>query len=204
MVLHAQEAPISPEEIAHALAEAALEKKAHDLAILDMRGLIDYADVFVIVSASNRRQVQAIAEEVRMQAKQELGLIATGVEGLSAARWVLVDFGDVVVHVFDQPLRGFYDLDGLWSDAPRLPLPEGAEQEDEAIMRHLGEHEIRPQRQQPCRATSEHEGDTAACGRVLDRDERQHDGDEGDGGDGARQVGRDDEPVRHGEGIAHP
>lgn len=122
------EAPISPEEVASALAEAALDKKALDLAILDMRGLIDYADVFVICSASNRRQVQAIAEEVRLQAKNDLGLQTVGMEGLQAARWVLVDFGDVVVHVFDQALRGFYNLDGLWSDAPRLPLPEGAEQ----------------------------------------------------------------------------
>lgn len=123
-----QEAPISPEDVALALAEAALDKKALDLAILDVRGLIDYADIFVICSASNRRQVQAIAEAVRLKGKHDLGLAAVGVEGLQAARWVLVDFGDVVVHVFDAPLRGFYNLDGLWSDAPRLPLPEGAEQ----------------------------------------------------------------------------
>lgn len=122
-----QEAPISPEDVALALAEAALDKKALDLAILDMRGLIDYADVFVICSGSNRRQVQAIAEGVRLKGKHDLGLPPVGVEGLAAARWVLVDFGDVVLHVFDAPLRGFYNLDGLWSDAPRLPLPEGAE-----------------------------------------------------------------------------
>ncbi len=123
-----REAAISPQEIALALATAALDKKALDLAILDMRGLIDYADVFVICSGSNRRQVQAIAEAVRLAGKRDLGLAPAGIEGLQAARWVLVDFGDVVVHVFDAPLRGFYDLDGLWSDAPRLPLPEGAEQ----------------------------------------------------------------------------
>ena len=114
--------------MAHLLALAALEKKAHDLAILDMRGLIDYADVFVICSATNRRQVKAIAEEVRRCGKRDHGLKCAVVEGLEAARWVLVDFSDVVVHVFDDPLRGFYDLDGLWADAPRLPLPEGAEQ----------------------------------------------------------------------------
>jgi len=114
--------------MAHLLALAALEKKAHDLAILDMRGLIDYSDVFVICSATNRRQVKAIAEEVRRSGKRDHGFTFSGVEGLEAARWVLVDFGDVVVHVFDDPLRGFYDLDGLWADAPRLPLPEGAEE----------------------------------------------------------------------------
>lgn len=122
-----QEAPISQDDIALVLAEAALDKKALDLAILDMRGLIDYADTFVICSGSNRRQVQAIAEAVRLKGKHDLETPPVGVEGLQAARWVLVDFGEVVVHVFDQPLRGFYNLDGLWSDAPRMPLPEGAE-----------------------------------------------------------------------------
>jgi len=119
--------PIEPESIAHALATAAVEKKAVDLAILDMRTLVDYCDVFVICSATNRRQVQAIAEYVRSYGKRELGLQPQAIEGLEAARWVLVDFGDVVLHVFDQPLRGFYNLDGLWVDAPRLPVPAGAE-----------------------------------------------------------------------------
>jgi ribosome-associated protein len=97
------------------------------MAILDMRELVDYCDVFVICSATNRRQVQAIAEAVRSFGKKELGLKPQATEGLEAARWVLVDFGDVVLHVFDQPLRGFYNLDGLWSDAPRLPVPEGSD-----------------------------------------------------------------------------
>ena len=88
-----------------------------------MRGLIDYADVFILCSAGNRRQVQAIAHAVRQLAKHELKLLAHGVEGLEAARWVLVDFGEVVVHIFDEPLRGFYNLDGLWNDAPRLDVP---------------------------------------------------------------------------------
>lgn len=122
------EAPIRPEDVAHALAEAVLDKKGLDIVILDMRGLIDYADVFVLCSATNRRQVKAIAEEVRLKGKHELGIQTVGVEGLQAARWVLVDFGDVVVHVFDAPLRGFYNLDGLWADAPRIPPPEGAEE----------------------------------------------------------------------------
>lgn len=120
------EAPIRPEDLAQSIAEAALDKKGQDLAILDMRGLIDYADVFVICSATNRRQVQAIAEAARLKGKHEHGIATVGVEGMQAARWVLVDFGDVILHVFDAPLRGFYNLDGLWSDAPRLPLPAGA------------------------------------------------------------------------------
>ncbi len=119
------EDPIEPEDVATELAKAALEKKAFDLAILDMRGLVDYCDIFVICSARNRRQVQGIAEGVRVHGKKKLRLKQHAIEGLEAARWVLVDFGDVVLHVFDEPMRGFYNLDGLWSDAPRLEAPEG-------------------------------------------------------------------------------
>lgn len=93
--------------------------------ILDLRGLVDYTDIFVLCTARNPRHVQAIADEVRRVAKRELGIPCAGVEGLPAARWVLVDFESVVVHVFDQPMRGFYNLDGLWADAPRLPFAAG-------------------------------------------------------------------------------
>jgi ribosome-associated protein len=120
-----REAPIEPQEVATILAKVALDMKAADVVLLDMRALVDYCDVFVICSATNRRQVQAIAEAVRVYGKRDLGLRQHDIEGLQAARWVLVDFGDVVVHVFDQPMRGFYNLDGLWSDAPRLIAPEG-------------------------------------------------------------------------------
>ncbi|NCG19975.1 MAG: ribosome silencing factor [Rhodobacterales bacterium] len=118
-----QEAPIQPEQLAQAFATVALDHKAQDVVILDMRGLIDYADIFVLCTANNRRQVQAIAESVRQYSKKELKTFPNSVEGADAARWVLVDFGDVVVHVFDEPHRGFYDLDGLWLDAPRLATP---------------------------------------------------------------------------------
>lgn len=121
-----QEVPIQAETLAAALAGAALEKKAFDLLILDMRDLVGYTDTFVIVSARNRRQVQAIADEVRKVGKEQFGILPKGMEGLEAARWVLVDFGSVVVHIFDEPLRPFYDLDGLWRDAPRLPVPQPA------------------------------------------------------------------------------
>jgi ribosome-associated protein len=94
-----------------------------------MRDLVAYTDVFVLLSARNRRQVEAIADEVRRVGKDDLGLTVRGVEGLPAGRWVLVDFGSVVVHIFEESLRGFYNLDGLWSDAPRLPLPEGIDVE---------------------------------------------------------------------------
>jgi ribosome-associated protein len=109
--------------LAAALVRAAIEKKAFDIAILDMRDVVGYTDLFVICSARNRRQVQAIAEATRKAGKELTGAPPKGMEGEEAARWVLVDFGAVVVHVFDEPLRGFYDLDGLWGDAPRVTLP---------------------------------------------------------------------------------
>lgn len=115
---------IEPESVARALAELALERKGMDIAILDMTNLVDYTDVFVLITGRNRRHVAALADELRTYAKNELGLRCEGIEGQGAARWVLVDFGSVVVHIFDEPLRAFYNLDGLWSDAPRLPTPE--------------------------------------------------------------------------------
>ena len=94
-----------------------------------MRELIDYADIFILCSAGNHRQVQAIAHAMRHWAKHEHQLLPNGVEGVEAGRWVLVDFGAVVVHIFDEPLRGFYNLDGLWKDAPRLEVPTTEEVE---------------------------------------------------------------------------
>jgi ribosome-associated protein len=87
--------------------------------ILDLAGVASYCDAFVICHASNRRQVRAVAEGVVDDLRAE-GRRAIGVEGLDASRWVLIDFGDVVVHVFDGPLRGLYDLEALWSDAKRI------------------------------------------------------------------------------------
>jgi len=121
--LHGREDPIEPETIATALAKVASDRKGFDLALLDMRNLVDFTDLFLLVSARNRRHVAALAEEIRQHAKRQLEIPCQGVEGLTASRWVLLDFGTVVVHVFDEPLRGFYNLDGLWSDAPRLPVP---------------------------------------------------------------------------------
>lgn len=125
------EEPIEPQVIAEALTAAASDVKAADLAILDLRGLVDYTDIFVLCTARNPRHVQAIAEEVRRVAKHDLSIPCAGVEGLPGARWVLVDFESVVVHVFDQPMRGFYNLDGLWAEAPRMPLPERAAESGE-------------------------------------------------------------------------
>jgi ribosome-associated protein len=100
---------------------AAAEKKANDLTVLDLRGISSFTDFFVIATGANRRQVQAIADEVVDQLKRS-GTPAARVEGYQNAEWVLLDYGDFVVHVFDDKARRFYDLERLWREARRRDL----------------------------------------------------------------------------------
>ncbi len=97
--------------------ECAADKKAIDLKILDLRDVATFTEFFVIASGSNQRQVQAIADEIREQLKKQNGAVAVRVEGYNAAEWVLVDYGDFIVHIFDKDAREFYDLERLWRDA---------------------------------------------------------------------------------------
>ena len=114
---------IEPLELAHKLVRAALDKKAEKPVLLDVEGIVSYADYFLICSGTSTRQVQAIAEHIEKEGRA-LGVRPLSVEGKVSGRWVLMDFGAVVVHIFDESVRDFYDLEGLWSDAPRCPLPE--------------------------------------------------------------------------------
>ena len=100
---------------------AAAEKKAIDPTVLDLRGISSFTDFFVIVTGANRRQVQAISDEVVEQLKRN-GSPAARVEGHQTAEWVLIDYGDFVVHVFDDKARRFYDLERLWREARRRDL----------------------------------------------------------------------------------
>lgn len=101
----------------------ALDKKAYDLVVLDVRELTTVADFFVICSGRSDTQVQAIARSI--QEALDAGKIRPlAVEGMSRGHWVLMDYGVVVVHVFYQPIREFYDLEGVWMKAPRVELPE--------------------------------------------------------------------------------
>ena len=104
------------------LTEAALEKKACDLVVLEVAALTSISDYFIICAGRSDRQVQSIAqgiEEVAVKA----GSKPYAIEGAGRGHWVLMDFSDVIVHIFYEPVRDFYDLDGLWSDAPRAQLP---------------------------------------------------------------------------------
>ena len=107
---------------ARAVAKAARERKAEEVVILDLRRLGSYTDMLVIASGGSTRQVEAIAESVVQYIKKKARSAPLGVEGLPEARWALIDWGDIVIHVFLDETRHFYDLDGLWMDAPRVPL----------------------------------------------------------------------------------
>jgi ribosome-associated protein len=119
-----QEGP-SPDaqRMAIAAAQAALDKKASDVEIIDVTGKVDYADFLVLLTGGSDRHVGAIADAVD-QSLAKLGYNAISVEGLPRGEWVLIDFVDVVVHVFQESSRSLYDLDGLWMDARRVRLPE--------------------------------------------------------------------------------
>ncbi len=103
------------------IARLASDKKALDVVVLDVRGLASYAEYFVLMTAESEPQLNAIADHVEEQMKAR-GERPLGIEGARGGRWVLIDFGDVVAHVFYQDTRGFYDLEGLWADAPRVPV----------------------------------------------------------------------------------
>jgi ribosome-associated protein len=102
--------------------EAANDKKAIDMIALDLRSLASFTDYFLITSGSNTRQVQAIADSVVDQLKK-VGRRPARVEGYNSAEWVLVDYGDFIIHVFDDKARRFYDLERLWREATRVKLP---------------------------------------------------------------------------------
>lgn len=100
---------------------AAWEKKALDLTVLDLRDIASFTDFFVIATGTNKRQVQAISDEVVEQLKRH-GTRAARVEGYQTAEWILVDYGDFVVHVFDDKARRFYDLERLWRESKRVDV----------------------------------------------------------------------------------
>ena len=112
-------ATITPRQLALLAAKICDDKKAKDIRVLDVQKLTTISDYFIVCSTSNDRQARAIADEMRV-AMKELGKREMGVEGMLDARWVLQDFGDIVVHVFHESQREFYDIEGLWADAKQV------------------------------------------------------------------------------------
>ena len=101
-------------------ARAAADKQAKDIIVLHVGAVLAVAEWFVICDASNPRQVKTIVEEIERRVAEAGGPKARSIEGLEARHWVLMDFGDVVVHVFESQARAYYELERLWSDVPRL------------------------------------------------------------------------------------
>jgi ribosome-associated protein len=101
----------------------AADKKAQELKVLDLRQIATFTEYFVIATGTNQRQVQAISDEISEQLKKQLNSRANRVEGYSTGEWVLLDYGDFIVHVFDKDAREFYDLERLWRDAQKVELP---------------------------------------------------------------------------------
>lgn len=112
-------------QLALLAAQAGIDKKALGIEIIDVRGSVDYADFLVLMTGTSDRHSAAIARGVD-EDLAKLGHKALSVEGLPEANWVLLDFFDIVVHVFSEDARGLYDLSGLWMDASRVPIPHRA------------------------------------------------------------------------------
>ncbi len=102
-------------------AQAAEAKQARNLVVLDVRACTSFTDYFVICSGANSRQIQAIADEIAQKLKKQ-GEYPTSVEGYENAEWVLVDYGDFVVHIFSEKARTYYDLERLWRDAKTIKI----------------------------------------------------------------------------------
>ena len=114
----AQATELAPEELAQRIGEIASEKVAHDIRVFDLREIVSYTDFFVICSGGTERQTKAIHDAIYQQLKDEDGLLPRRVEGLTEARWILMDYLDAVIHIFTPDARSYYRLEQLWGDAP--------------------------------------------------------------------------------------
>ena len=123
---------IQSEILARRLAALADSKKAEDIVVLDMRGLVAYTDFLAICTARNERQARAIVDEVRVRLKRELGLLPGGADDAGEAGWSILDYLDCVLHVFTVEARDRYQLEDLWREAPRLELELDAPEEASA------------------------------------------------------------------------
>jgi ribosome-associated protein len=113
---------LSPERLAQLAASYAADKKAIDIRVLDLRGVSSYTDFFVVCSGNTDRQSKAIHDAVHEGLKKDHGMYPRRVEGVSESRWILMDYFDIVVHVFVPEVREFYRLEQLWGDVPRLDV----------------------------------------------------------------------------------
>jgi ribosome-associated protein len=114
---------LSSLELAMAAARSAHDNRGQQIVVLDLREVTPVFDYFVIVTGASRRQLHAISEDIDNHLEKDLGDKRMGIEGYSDSRWILLDYGSVVIHIFDEETRGYYSLEDLWTDAVRVPLP---------------------------------------------------------------------------------
>ena len=110
---------LTTEQLSELIAGYALDKKARDVVVLDLRGVSGFTDAFVICSGTSDRQAKSIHDGIHIALKNEHGLLPRRVEGVAESRWILMDYLDVVVHIFTPETRDFYRLETLWGDVPR-------------------------------------------------------------------------------------
>lgn len=127
-IIEIEEVQVTPfadldEEVKLALT-CASEKKAFNIVALDLRDVASFTEFFIIVSGANTRQAQAISDEISEQLKKQLKSKVVRIEGYRSAEWILLDYGDFIVHIFEKEARGFYDLERLWRDAKKVEIPE--------------------------------------------------------------------------------
>jgi ribosome-associated protein len=112
--------------LALAIAEVGLEHKALNVEIIDVRGKVDYSDYVVVMSGRSDRQVNALGKHIEEELQQKHKARCLGIEGMPSGTWLLMDYGDVVVHIFHEDTRGYYDLETLWLDAARVTTSASA------------------------------------------------------------------------------
>lgn len=117
-------------QLAMAAARTAEENQGKDIAVLDMRGITPVFDYFVLATGNSRRQLHAISEEIDHCLEDELGDKRMGIEGYNESRWILLDYGNVVIHLFDEETREYYALEEFWNQAPRVALPWDEDNQD--------------------------------------------------------------------------
>lgn len=127
-------APTPSRELAAYAVAAVLDKKALDVVVMDMRDVSGVADFFVLCTGASDRQVRAVADAVREKVRETCSELPWHTEGMDHLQWVLLDYVDVVVHVFDAEKRVFYDLERLWGDAPSEAVPEDGSAADVALL----------------------------------------------------------------------
>lgn len=115
---------LQSQDRAQLCAAYALDKKAFNVRLLDVRKISSLTDYLLIASGRSDRQVQAVADSIHLGLKKDHATMPLAIEGIKEGRWVLIDYGDVMVHVFQESVRDYYDLDGLWSEAAEIPIAE--------------------------------------------------------------------------------